>query len=102
MESGQIRNHFFFIIITIILQGVSSLQLRPLLNQMYLSIPPSYEAITHVIDISIVDNSEKKVKKVPADCLELVTHRIILNDSLFHPQGNHRTSPLCIKSCTLS
>jgi hypothetical protein len=55
---------------------------------MYLSNPYLYEAITHVVDMCSVDNEQKKVKKVPTDCLELVTHRIILKDSLFHPQGN--------------
>jgi len=59
---------------------------------MYLSNPYLYEAITHVVDMCSVDNEQKKVKKVPTDCLELVTHRIILKDSLFHPQGGGQPS----------
>lgn len=59
---------------------------------MYLANPNLYEAYATVIDIDLVSTAQSKESKVPNDLIELVTHKITLDDSLFHPQGGGQPS----------
>ena len=59
---------------------------------MYLSHPTLYEAHAAVIDVFSVSVAQSKESKVPNDLVEHITHKIILDDSLFHPQGGGQPS----------
>ena len=59
---------------------------------MYLSNPHLYEARTNLISVVAVSPEESKECKVPSDVINLVTDKITLEDSLFHPQGGGQPS----------
>ena len=59
---------------------------------MYLANPTLYEAYAAVIDVFSVSIAQSKESKVPNDLIEHITHKIILDDSLFHPQGGGQPS----------
>jgi Ser-tRNA(Ala) deacylase AlaX len=59
---------------------------------MYLSNPRLFEARTTMINIVPVTTQEAKESKVPGDLLDSVTHKVVLEDSLFHPQGGGQPS----------
>lgn len=59
---------------------------------MYLSNPRLSEARTTLVNIVPVTAQEAKEGKVPSDLVDLVTHKIVLEDSLFHPQGGGQPS----------
>jgi Ser-tRNA(Ala) deacylase AlaX len=59
---------------------------------MYLSNPRLFEARTTLVNIVPVTAQEAKESKVPGDLVDFVTHKIVLEDSLFHPQGGGQPS----------
>lgn len=61
-------------------------------QSMYLSNPRLYEARTTVARIVPINALEAKESKVPSDLISFVTHKVILGDSLFHPQGGGQPS----------
>ena len=61
-------------------------------QSMYLSNPRLYEARTTVARITPINAVEAKESRVPSDLIEFVTHKVILGDSLFHPQGGGQPS----------
>jgi Ser-tRNA(Ala) deacylase AlaX len=59
---------------------------------MYLSNPRLFEARTTLVNIVPVTAQEAKESKVPGDLVDFVTHKVVLEDSLFHPQGGGQPS----------
>ena len=59
---------------------------------MYLSNPHLYKATGRISQIIAITADEAKESKVPSNLIEVVTHKVILDETLFHPQGGGQPS----------
>lgn len=59
---------------------------------MYLSNPHLFKATARISQIIAITASDAKESKVPSNLIEVVTHKVILDESLFHPQGGGQPS----------